>query len=176
MNTSPASTLPSGVTTAHPARPTRPFPLAHALALLALLVATGCMRVSETTSGVTRYVITGHAGGAYEPRNVNKFNLEDSARFVLLDRHAQRSVTCSSILERVLDDGRLEVVANVRNRINRRIEVQINCVFKDELGYPVNDEAPFRRLILTENAQEGVRFVSLNDQARTYTIRIRQSR
>jgi hypothetical protein len=134
------------------------------------------MRVSESAGDVTRYVITGHPGGAYEPRNVSKYNLEDSAKFVLLDRGAQRSVTCSSILERVLDDGRLEVIANVRNRLNRRIEVQINCVFKDELGFPVNDEAPFTRLILTENAQEGVRFVSLNDQAKTYTIRIRQSR
>lgn len=134
------------------------------------------MRVSESVADSTRYVITGHPGGAYEPRDVSKYNLEDSAKFVLLDRGAQRSVTCSSILERVLDDGRLEVIANVRNRQNRRIEVQINCVFKDELGFPVNDEAPFKRLILTENAQEGVRFVSLNDQARTYTIRIRQSR
>jgi hypothetical protein len=136
----------------------------------------GCKRTSESASGATRYVITGHAGGAYEPRNVSKYNLEDSAKFVLLDKGTERSVTCSSIRERTLEDGRLEVTANVRNRLNRRIEVQINCVFKDELGFPVNDEAPFTRLILTENAQEGARFVSLNDQARTYTIRIRQSR
>jgi hypothetical protein len=146
------------------------------LACLILAGAPGCQRASDSAGGVTRYVITGHPGGAYEPRNVNKYNLEDSAKFVLLDRDVQRSVTVSSILERVLDDGRLEVIANVRNRINRRIEVQINCVFKDELGFPVHDEAPFTRLILTENAQEGVRFVSLNNQARTYTIRVRQSR
>jgi hypothetical protein len=49
-------------------------------------------------------------------------------------------------------------------------------VFKDPQGFPTADEAPFRTLILTENAQEGVRFVSLNAQARTYTIRIRQAR
>jgi hypothetical protein len=174
MKTPPTPTRHQQTRFIHPP----PFPLigTAALALLTLTLTTGCMRVSESAAGATRYVITGHAGGAYEPRNVSKYNLEDSAKFVLLDRHAQRSVTCSSILERVLDDGRLEVVANVRNRLNRRIEVQINCVFKDELGFPVHDEAPFRRLILTENAQEGVRFVSLNDQARTYTIRIRQSR
>ena len=63
----------------------------------------------------------------------------------------------------------------MRNRENRRIEVQINCVFKDEQGFPV-DETPFRTLILTENAQEGVQFTSMNNQAKTYTIRVRQAR
>jgi hypothetical protein len=168
------------VTNATPSPPCRPGHIRVAAAItlccLIALFATGCRRVSESAGGATRYVLTGHPGGAYEPRNVNKYNLEDSAKFVLLDRDVQRSVTVSSILERVLDDGRLEVIANVRNRLNRRIEVQINCVFKDDLGFPVHDESPFTRLILTENAQEGVRFISLNQQAKTYTIRIRQSR
>ena len=73
------------------------------------------------------------------------------------------------------DDGRLEVVANLRNRLNRRIEVQVNCVFKDDKGFPT-DEASFKTLILDENAQEGVRFISMNNQSRTYTIRVRQAR
>jgi hypothetical protein len=80
------------------------------------------------------------------------------------------------VLERVLEDGRMEVVANVRNRLNRRIEVQISCVFKDETGFALNDENTFRTLILTENIEEAARFVSLNDRARSYTIRIRQAR
>ena len=70
----------------------------------------------------------------------------------------------------------MEVIANVRNRLNRRIEVQLNCVFKDEKGFPTNDEAPFKTLFLDENAQEGVRFISMNNQARTYIIRVREAR
>jgi hypothetical protein len=143
---------------------------------LGLVLATGCMEVSEKVESGTRYVITGHPGGAYEPRNVNKYDLENSAKFVLFDKAAERSVTCPAIEERVTDDGRLEVMANVRNRLNRRIEVQINCVFKDDKGFPTNDESPFKTLILDENAQEGVRFVSMNNQARTYTIRVREAR
>src|ERR1051325_12196119 len=135
---------------------------------LALATAAGCMEVSEKVESGTRYVITGHPGGAYQPRNVNKYDLENSAKFVLFDKGVERSVTCPNIEERVTDDGRLEVVANVRNRLNPRIEVQVNCVFKDEKGFPTKDEAPFRSLILDENAQEGVRFVSMNDQAHTY--------
>lgn len=146
------------------------------LAGLLSAAATGCMEVSEKAESGTRYIITGHPGGAYQPRNVNKYDLENHAKLVLLDKGVERSVTCPNIEERVTDEGRLEVVANVRNRLNRRIEVQVNCVFKDDKGFPTNDDAPFRTLILDENAQEGVRFVSLNDHARTYTIRVRQAR
>ena len=54
--------------------------------------------------------------------------------------------------------------------------MQINCVFKDEAGFPTEDEQAFKTLILTENAQEGVRFTSLNEAASTYTVRVRQAR
>ena len=143
---------------------------------LALAAATGCMEVSEKAQSGTRYVITGHPGGAYQPRNFNKYDLENSAKFALFDKGVERSVTCPNFEERVTDDGRMEIVANLRNRLNRRIEVQINCVFKDDKGFPTNDEAPFKTLFLDENAQEGVRFISMNNQARTYTIRVREAR
>src|SRR6266487_6530539 len=107
-------------------------------------------------------------GGAYAPQNTTKYDLENRAPFVLLDAGAEHSVTCSGIQQRPLDDGRLEVTANVRNRENRRIEVQVNCEFKDEQDFVV-DATPFQVLILTENAQESVKFTSLNNQARKYT-------
>jgi len=113
--------------------------------------------------------------GAFAPVNTTTSNLEATAKFVLMDQGAQESVTCTGLQERTLADGRLEVMANVRNREGRRIQVQINCVFKDEQGFPL-DQTPFQTLILTENAQEGVKFTSLNSQARNYTIRVRQAR
>jgi hypothetical protein len=115
-------------------------------------------------------------GGAYPPKNTNKYSFEETEKFVLLDARTQRSVSVTSIQERRQDDGRLEVIANVRNRENRRIEVQINCVFKDERSFSTGDETPFQTLILTENAQESVRFISMNNKAQKYTIRVRQAR
>jgi len=114
-------------------------------------------------------------GGAYEPKNTTKYDLENQIPFVLFDAGAQRSVTASGIQKQTLPDGRLKVVANVRNREERRIQVQINCVFKDDQGFST-DETEFRTLILSENAQEGVEFVSLNDKAKQFTIRVRQAR
>lgn len=113
--------------------------------------------------------------GALPPQNATKFDLENKANFVLLDKGTQYSVTSSGIQEKILPDGRLEVTANVRNRENRRIQVQINCEFKDEQGFSI-DQTPFQTLILTENSQEAVRFTALSPQAKKYTIRVRQAR
>ena len=65
---------------------------------------------------------------------------------------------------------------HVKNRENRRIQVQISCVFKDEQGAATGDETPFQNLILGENTTEAVRFTAMNTQAKKYTIRVRQAR
>jgi hypothetical protein len=113
--------------------------------------------------------------GAYAPQSTTKSSQEINAKFVLLDPGTQYSVTCASLQEGKTPDGRLQVKANVRNRENRRLEVQMNCVFKDAQGFTV-DETPFESLILTENEMRGVEFTAMNDKAKTYTIRVRQSR
>ncbi len=141
-----------------------------------ITVWTGCRPAVEGVESGTRTVMTGHEGGAYTPKNATKYDLENRAKFVLLDYTTQRQVTCSGLQERILEDGRLQVSANIRNRVGKRITVQINCVYKDEQGFPTGDETPFQTLILTENAQEGVQFVSINNKAKNYTIRVRQAR
>lgn len=114
--------------------------------------------------------------GARTPVNTTRHNLEDSEVFVLMDGPTQRSVTTSGVQQRINADGRLEVAANVRNREARRIEVQWQVVFKDAQGFSIGDETPWQTLILTENAQETLRAIAMNEQARRYTFRIRQAR
>src|SRR5215467_6330145 len=86
--------------------------------------------------------------GPYAPLDTTKYTLENTDKFVLLDQPAQYSVTCTGLQERMLADGRLEVVANVKNREPRRIQVQISCIFKDEQGVSTGDETPFQNVIL----------------------------
>jgi uncharacterized protein YcfL len=115
--------------------------------------------------------------GPFAPQDTALNTLETTERFVLMDMPAQTSVTCTGLQEHVRPaDGHLEVVANVKNREDRRIQVQISCVFKDAQGFSTGDETPWQTLILGENATEAVRFASMNDRARTYTIRVRQAR
>jgi hypothetical protein len=116
-----------------------------------------------------------HDTGAYLPENAAVNNVEDAAKFVLLDKAAQYSVTCGSLQEGRLPDGRLQIHANLRNRESRRIQIQVNCVFKDAQGFVVED-TPFRNVFLDENAQEGLEFLSANDKAQRYTIRVREAR
>ena len=75
-----------------------------------------------------------------------------------------------------MDDGRMEVVANIRNRENRRLQVQVQCVFKDDNGYATGDETPWQNLILSENSQETVKFASMNNRARRFTVRVQEAR
>jgi len=117
-----------------------------------------------------------HDKGPYLPQTPPPVGYETREPVVLLDPGVQYSVTCSGIQEQTLPDGRLEVVAHLRNRENRRIEVQANCVFKDQNGFTTSDETPFVMVILTENATEDVKFVSMNNLAKKYTIRVRQAR
>lgn len=101
---------------------------------------------------------------------------QTDAKFVLMDPGAQRSVTTTGLTETRLSDGRLRVAAQLVNRENRRIQVQVQTVFKDAQGIATGDETPWENVILTENAIETVQFTSLNNQAFTYTIRVRQAR
>jgi hypothetical protein len=54
--------------------------------------------------------------------------------------------------------------------------VQADCVFKDQNGFSTGDQTPFTMVILTENSTQDVRFVSMNNLAKKYTIRVRQAR
>jgi hypothetical protein len=117
-----------------------------------------------------------HDSGPYLPQTPQTPAYETKEGIVLLDPGVQYSVTCSGLQEQTLPDGRLEVVAHLRNRENRRIEVQANCVFKDGNAFSTGDETPFVTVILTENATEDVKFVSMNNLAKKYTIRVRQAR
>ncbi|MDB6063884.1 MAG: hypothetical protein JWR26_92 [Pedosphaera sp.] len=138
------------------------------LIAFSLLVLTGAL--------MTGCEVTPVDHGAYLPVNTTVNDLENHEVLVLLDQRVQTSVTCSGIQQRTAPDGRLELTANIRNRENRRIQVQVNCVFKDGQGFPTEgEEAPFQNLILTENAQEPVHFMALNDKAKRYTIRIREA-
>jgi hypothetical protein len=113
--------------------------------------------------------------GAQTPVHTTKFDTENTSQYALMGPRVQRSITFSGTQQRVLDDGRLQVITNVRNRENRRIEVQISCVFKDEQNFSTGDETPWHSLILTENSQEAVNFTSMNSRAKNYTIRVREA-
>ena len=125
-------------------------------------------------SAVAPFTGCQHQEGAYLPQETAKYNYENTEPVVLMDSMVQRSIAVPAVQKTPLADGRMEVVANLRNRETRRIQVQVQCEFKDAQGFPV-DSTEWRNVILTENAQEGVKFTSMNDKAQRFTVRIRQA-
>lgn len=113
--------------------------------------------------------------GAYLPVNVTINDLENRTTLVLLDCRVQNDVTCPGIQESRLPDGRFQIAVHLRNRENRRIQVQANCEFKDAQGFVI-DATPFQNVFLDENAQQDVQFTAMNDKSQRYTIRVREAR
>jgi uncharacterized protein YcfL len=110
------------------------------------------------------------------PQDSTKYTIESTEKFARLDKATQATVTCTGLQERLLPDGRMEVVASVRNNGASPLNVQINCVFKDAQGFTTGDETAFQNLTLAEDATEAVRFTAANSAAKNYTIRVRQAR
>lgn len=131
------------------------------LACSSLTLFTGC----ET-------VVVDH--GAYLPLNVPVNDKENYVSIVLLSQRVQNSIAVPGLQEARRPDNRLQVAVQLRNRESRRLQVQANCEFKDAQGFVI-DSTPFQNVFLDENAQESVSFVSLNDKAVRYTIRVREA-
>ena len=102
--------------------------------------------------------------------------ISNISKFVALGSLGSRIVQCTALQENTLPDGRLEVRANILNLVNKRVDLQINCIFKDAQGFSTDDETPFQTLILDETAQETITFTSLNTKAKDYTVRVRLAR
>lgn len=115
--------------------------------------------------------------GSYTTVDPTRSTQELTTPLALMDKRVQNSIKAAGPFEKVRKgDGRLRVNANIMNRDNRRIQVQVQCVFKDENGYSINDETPWQNVILTENSVKGLTFNSLSDKAVNFTIRVRQAR
>jgi uncharacterized protein YcfL len=109
------------------------------------------------------------------PQDSTKFTVENTVRFVALDAEAEAVVSCTGLQERTLADGRLEVVANLRNSGGKPVKILVQCVFLDEQGLPVGPEARWRTQSINASSTEVVRFTAPVLAARKYSIRVRSA-
>jgi hypothetical protein len=135
-----------------------PLPTLPALCAVALLA--GC----------------GSAPAPQAPQDSTKFTVENTDRFVALDSPTEAAVSCTGLQERTLGDGRIEVVANLRNSDASGVKVQVQCVFLDAQGLPVADAVPWQTLSIAAGATEVVRFTAPGTSAVKYSIRVRRAR
>jgi hypothetical protein len=102
-----------------------------------------------------------------------KFTVENTDHFAALDPAAEAAVSCTGLQERTLGDGRLEVVANVKNRGSAIAKVQVQCLFMDDQGEPTEEGAKWQSLAIAGDATAVVRFTASNPSAKRYAIKAR---
>lgn len=102
-----------------------------------------------------------------------KYTLENTDRFVVLNHTGRSAVTCTGFTEHALADGRMEVVANLKNRESRPVELQASCLFKDESGQNELEETAWQTIAVPANTTEAVHFTASSAAAKMYTVRVR---
>jgi hypothetical protein len=110
------------------------------------------------------------------PQDTTKFTVENTVRFVALDAPTEAVISCTGLQERALADGRLEVVANLKNSGAAAVRVNVECVFLDEQGLPVGGDSPWELFSIAADSTEVVRFTAPALTARKYSIRVRSAR
>jgi uncharacterized protein YcfL len=131
-------------------------------ALCAACLLSGCVAVITTGNGA--------------PQDTTKFTVENTDRFLALDAATEAAISCTGLQERSLPDGRLEVVANLRNSSAGAVRVHVQCVFLDEQSLPLRAESPWQRLSISNGTTEVVRFTAPSADAKKYSIRVRADR
>jgi hypothetical protein len=117
-----------------------------------------------------------HGGPArYLPEESAKYSLENTEKFRLLDRAAQRAIACTGLQEHVDNADRLEVVANLRNRNTTAVALQVRCVFADAAGTAIGDETPWLPLNLAAGDTEAVHYFATSQRSRRFTIEVRST-
>ncbi len=108
------------------------------------------------------------------PRDSTKFTLENTNRFMVLDSATEAAVSCTGLQERTLDDGRLEVIANLKNRGSAPVRVHIQCLFQNDQGAPFSVAGSWQSLAIAGDSTEVVRFTAPDAMVKAYEIRVRK--
>jgi len=108
-----------------------------------------------------------------QAEETTKYSIENTGKFARLDMATQAAIICTGLQERATDEGKFEVVANVKNRGSVAIQVRVRCVFKDASGFAIGDDTAWQMLSLGDEMTEAVRFTSNNKLARQYTVVVR---
>jgi hypothetical protein len=114
------------------------------------------------------------APAADAPRDSTKFTLENSGHFVVLDAATEAAVSCTGLQERTLGDGRLEVIANLKNRGSAPVRVHVQCLFQNDQGAPFSVEGSWQSLSIAGDSTEVMRFTAPDAMVKAYEIRVRK--
>ncbi|MFO1450464.1 MAG: hypothetical protein U1F61_20045 [Opitutaceae bacterium] len=112
---------------------------------------------------------------ALTPLTTTKFTLEQTEKLVLQDPWVQRTVASTGIQHSILNDGKLQVVVNIKNRDSGLNRVELSVSFKSADGLVEVEQTPWQVLELGGHVTQAVGFVSDTTAARNFAVRVRQA-
>jgi hypothetical protein len=104
-----------------------------------------------------------------------KFTLEQTEKLMFLDPGLFQAVTSTGLQQHVRDDGRLEVVVNIKNRSSTPAALEMSVLFRDAVTDAPAGETPWRRIELSGLDTQAVPFLSSKPGPRAFTVRIREA-
>jgi hypothetical protein len=133
--------------------------------------------VTLLSSACCACLLSGCAGAAGQraPQDSTRFTVDNTERFAALDAATQEEISCTGLQERTLGDGRLEVVASIRNRAEKAARILVHCSFIDSRGMPLGDD-PWQPLSIGADSTEVARFTAPSLASVRYEIRVRSAR
>ncbi len=105
-----------------------------------------------------------------------RYTLADTAKVMLLDETVAQAVECTGLQVVHRKDGRLEIIASLKNLSNATFAIQVGATFKGPAGETLADEACWHRLTLEGNNTVVARFVSQDGRAADFAVKVRATK
>jgi len=95
---------------------------------------------------------------------------------VILDEEISRNIAVDLQNAERTSQDKLKALANIRNRTNNDLTIQVQTIFRDAVGFSINDDTAWETIVLTANETRTITATSTTRKAERYTIRIRMMR
>lgn len=95
---------------------------------------------------------------------------------VILDRALAKLIAVDSQKAERTNSGKLITFANIRNRTNDDLQIQVQTIFRDANGFSTGDETAWETVVLTANSTFTASAIASDKKAERYTVRIRIAR
>jgi uncharacterized protein YcfL len=93
--------------------------------------------------------------------------------YQVADLATQNAIDKVSLLDRLLADGRREVVCVLKNRTQSPVTIQVTCTFEDADGHPLSKPGISQVTKLNDSVPLSIRFESESREAKRYSIQVK---
>jgi uncharacterized protein YcfL len=93
--------------------------------------------------------------------------------YQVADIATQAAIEKVDVLDRLLADGRREVICVLKNRTQTPVTIQVTCTFEDAEGHPLLEPSTTQTTKLSDSIPLSVRFESQSREAKRYSIQVK---